>query len=570
MKFADLSLFLQKLESTKSRNETTIILADLFSQLEADEIGQAIYLILGELAASYKGVVFNVADKTMLAAIAKTYQKQINDVFNEYKKTGDIGETAYTYAAKANSKDIGLSVTDVYLRLFDIANDSGQGSIERKIDKLSMVLSDMDPLSVKYLARIPVGKLRLGFSEKTIIDALSWMAEGSKEKSKLITKAYEVVPDVGALAEKIRRFGIKKATGNLSPIVGIPVMPMLCQRLKSPDEMIEKMGEVSVEPKFDGLRSIIHYSKPKKVLAVFTRNLKDISFMFPELFEIDKYLSVDEVILDTEAVGMDEDMLKIADFQTTMQRRRKHDIANVKSKTPISFQVFDVLYADGRNLMQEPYSVRREVLKKIIKNGKILRIDENVITKDPAVILKLHKKYIKEGLEGIIVKKLNSKYIPGRTGWNWVKMKEDESAIGKLPDTIDAVIMGFTAGFGKRVEFGIGQFLAGVLDRGKYKTITKVGTGLTDEQFKQLAMRLKPLVVKDKPEVYEVHKDLTPDYWVDPQIVVELAGDDLTISPKHTAGYALRFPRLVRFRDDKSPQEATTLSEVRELFEIQK
>lgn len=570
MTFAEFSLFLQKLENTKSRNEIIKILADLFSKLKNEEIDKAVYLILGNLDSEYKGMVFNIAEKTMFTAIAKTYQKEIDQVSYEYKHTGDIGETVYKYAIKKDTKTQDLSIVNVYFRLFDIARDQGEGSVERKIEKVSQLLSLIDPLSAKYLARIFIGKLRLGFSDKTIIDALSWMEVGSKEKSKLILKAYQVVPDIGTLAKKIKEKGIKDAIKNISPIVGVPVMPMLCQRLKSPSEMIKKMGVVSVEPKFDGIRTIIHYSRPKKILSVFTRNLKDISFMFPELSHIGEYLNAKEAILDTEAIGMDENMLKIADFQTTMQRRRKHNILDAQSKIPITFQVFDVLYVDGKSLMDELYNLRREVLKKIIRENKVLRLDENIVTSDPEVIARLHKEYISKGLEGIIVKKLTSKYVPGRTGWNWVKMKENEYSVGKLSDTIDAIVMGYSLGLGKRADFGIGQFLAGILDKDKYKTITKVGTGLTDEQFKELARRLKPLAIDAKPEIYDVHKDLTPDVWVKPEVVVELAADDLTVSPKHTAGYAMRFPRLIRFRDDKSPSQITTLKEVRGLYEMQK
>lgn len=570
MNFAKFSLFLQKLENTKSRNEIIKILVDLFSQLEDEEIDKAVYLILGNLDAEYKGMVFNIAEKTMLVTIAKTYQKEIDQVLYEYKHTGDIGETVYKYAIKKGTNTQDLSIVDVYFRLFDIAGDQGEGSVERKIEKVSQLLSLVNPLSAKYLARVFIGKLRLGFSDKTVIDALSWMEVGSKEKSKLILKAYQVVPDIGTLAKEIKGKGIKDAIKNISPIVGVPVMPMLCQRLKSPSEMIEKMGVVSVEPKFDGIRAIIHYSKPKKILSVFTRNLKDISFMFPELSNLGEYLNVQEVILDTEAIGMDENMLRIVNFQITMQRRRKHNISDAKSKIPITFQVFDVLCVDGKSLMDEPYNLRREVLRKIIRENKILRLDENIVTSDSEVIGRLHKEYISKGLEGIIVKKLTSKYIPGRTGWNWVKMKEDERSEGKLPDTIDAIVMGYTFGRGKRANFGIGQFLAGVLDKDKYKTITKVGTGLTDEQFKELVQRLKPLAIDTKPQFYDVHKDLIPDVWVKPEVVVELAADDLTVSPRHTAGYAMRFPRLIRFRDDKLPNQVTTLKEVRGLYQMQK
>jgi DNA ligase-1 len=148
-------------------------------------------------------------------------------------------------------------------------------------------------------------------------------------------------------------------------------------------------------------------------------------------------------------------------------------------------------------------------------------------------------------------------------------MKEKESAKARLADTIDCVVLGYTRGRGRRAEFGIGQFLAGVSAGSKIKTITKVGTGLTDDQFRELKKRLGKFETKEKPKGYEVPKNLEPDYWVEPRLVVELAADEITKSPKHTSGYALRFPRLIKFRDDKSAKSATTVSEVKKLFKIQ-
>lgn len=168
-----------------------------------------------------------------------------------------------------------------------------------------------------------------------------------------------------------------------------------------------------------------------------------------------------------------------------------------------------------------------------------------------------------------MVKRLTARYIPGRTGWRWVKMKEAEESAAKLADTLDLVVMGYTRGKGKRAGFGVGQFLAGIRDKGKIKTVTKVGTGLTDERFRELNKRLEGISIREKPRNYEVHKNLEPDIWVEPKLVVEIAADEITKSPTHTAGLALRFPRLIKFRDDKSPNEATTLTELKDLARLQ-
>jgi DNA ligase-1 len=426
------------------------------------------------------------------------------------------------------------------------------------------ILTRVGPLSARFIARIPVGRLRLGFSEKTVIDALS---KGDKRVEIEVEGAYNIRPDIGYVAKLVKEGNLKAA----KPVVGVPVVPMLAQRLNSTTEMIKKMGEVSVEPKFDGLRIFIHYRKKDNFLRIFTRNMNAIPLeTFPELREVGKYIKAEEVILDTEAIGVDPKREMFLDFQKTIQRRRKHDVEKTAGEIPLQFQVFDMLLIDGQSLIAQPYIRRREELKKVVVNGSLLRIDENTVTGDPEVIKRLHEKYLKMGLEGVVVKKANGFYVSGRTGWNWVKMKEEEGREGRLADTVDCVIMGYTAGKGKRVGFGMGQFLAGIRDGDSYKTVTKVGTGLTDEQFKELKTRLKKIEVKEKPKEYDVNKDLHPDFWVEPKVLIELAADEITVSPKHTAGLALRFPRLIRFRDDKGPKDATTVNELRNLFEMQK
>jgi len=166
-------------------------------------------------------------------------------------------------------------------------------------------------------------------------------------------------------------------------------------------------------------------------------------------------------------------------------------------------------------------------------------------------------------MEGGVIKKMDGKYLPGRQGWGWVKIKESEGSTGKLTDTLDLVVMGFNRGKGKRAGFGVGAFLGGVIKGEGIVTLAKVGTGLTDEQFKDLKNRLDKLVTSEKPEMYDVEKSLEPDVWVEPGLVVEVAADEITKSPSHTAGVALRFPRLVKFRDDKRVDQATSTEELK-------
>ncbi len=570
MQFSELAIYLKRLESTPSRLEITSILTELFKKTDSSEIQKTVYLTLGILAPNYEGVLLNLAEKIVLRTLSISYNLDLSKVTELYKKSGDIGDTAESLASDSKRTGNNISVIEVYEKLRAIAEDSGAGSQERKIEKMADLLKNLDPLSARFVARIPVGRLRLGFSEKTIIDAL---AGHNKDIQKGIEAAYNIRPDIGYVASLVKEGNLKEA----KPEVGVPVVPMLAARLNSTTEMIKKMGEVSVEPKFDGLRIFIHFDRSRQsedgttYLKIFTRNMNVLDpSIFPELKDIGKYIKGDSVILDTEAVGLDEKREKFVDFQKTIQRRRKHDITKSSESTPLQFQVFDILILDGKSFIDTPYVERRKILEKVVTNGGLFRIDENTITKDPQVIKKLHEKYLSMGLEGVVVKKANGGYVSGRTGWNWVKMKEVEGTRGKLSDTLDCVVMGYTSGKGKRTGFGVGQFLAGVREGDTYKTITKVGTGLTDDQFRELKVRLSKVQVKEKPKEYIVDKDLYPDYWVSPEVVVELAADEITVSPKHTAGLALRFPRLIKFRDDKRASDATQVGELHELFKLQK
>jgi DNA ligase-1 len=555
--------YLERLEKTSSRLEITRILTELIKKSDPSEVGSLIYLSLGTLAPAYEGVVLNLAEKMMLRVLSKAYGRLPEEVKSLYKKLGDIGETAEELGKTTKAKGKNLSVTDIYNDLLGIAKDTGDGSQERKIEKMAKILTEIDSTSAKFIASIPVGRLRLRFSEKTVISALSAQDKTAEEA---IEKAYNIHPDIGYIAKLVKEGKLKSA----KPEVGVPVVPMLAARLNSPSEMIKKMGEVSVEPKFDGLRIFIHFKRPDTI-KIFTRNMNSVPLeTFPELSEIGKYIKADEVILDSEGIGIDEKRQMFLDFQKTIQRRRKHDVGVTAGEIPLQFQVFDILLKNGESFIDKPYIQRRAELEKTVIGGKLLRVDENTVTDDPEVIRSLHQKYLKMGLEGVVVKKANAGYVSGRTGWNWVKMKEVEGTRGKLSDTVDCVIMGYSSGKGKRVGFGVGQFLAGIREKDTYKTITKVGTGLTDEQFRELRKRLEAVKIQEKPKEYDVNKDLTPDFWVLPDVVVELAADEITISPKHTAGLALRFPRLVKFRDDKKGDQVTTLGELKAMYKLQK
>ncbi|OGG29770.1 hypothetical protein A2971_00745 [Candidatus Gottesmanbacteria bacterium RIFCSPLOWO2_01_FULL_46_21] len=563
MKFSILSEYFKKLEDTSSRNAITEILADLFGRTSADEIGKICYLLGGRVGPLYEAIEFGVADKFIMRAIARAYDKRPEEVLLRFKKMGDLGTTA---EALHTGKGTNVTVGQVYDKLYEIAVSGGIGSQEKKIALLSDLFSSVDALSARYLARIPLDKLRLGFSDMTILDALSWMHTSDKSLRPKLEERYNVRPDIGLLAQKVKEEG----AAGLSAVkakIGAPILAALCQRITTSDEMIKKMGKVAVEPKYDGVRIQIHVGRD--FVRTFSRNLENTTDMFPELVNVRKELNAREVILDGEAVGYDARTGRLFSFQETTTRKRKHDIESMRAKVPLKFFIFDVLYKDGKDLLKVPLLLRRDMLEKTVKSGKLLALSPQVVTDDANTLRRYHDEQLGKGLEGAVVKKWHSIYEPGRRGYNWVKYKE-EGQIGKLTDTIDAVIMGYYRGEGKRTGFGIGAFLVGVRKGESFVTVTKIGTGVSDELWKDLRTKLNAIKVSQQPKEYiDVSKLLIPDVWVVPKIVVELAGDDLTKSSNHGAGIAVRFPRLVRIRTDKSPPQATTVEEVEEMYKSQ-
>ena len=589
MTFQELSQYFQKLEQTPSRLAMTEILSDLFKKTNAEEIGEICYLLQSRVAPLYEAVEFGMADKLMIRVIAQACNTDEKEVTALFKKHGDLGIVAeevvsHQLASLSRSGPSAVrqkehkTVKEVFKILKQVAESGGEGSQERKITLLSDLIISLDALSVRYIVRIPLDKLRLGFSDMTILDAFSWMLVGDKSLHKQLEEAYNVRPDMAYIGKQLKEHGIKGIT-HVSAVVGAPILASLCSRLPDAVEMIKKMGEVDVEPKYDGVRTQIHYRKSSAIshqlsdkwgVRAFSRNLENTTAMYPELDHITSQIDADDVILDSEAVGYDPKTGNLIPFQETVTRKRKHDVGGVSKTVPLRFFVFDILYKDGKDLMNTPLSKRRAILEETIRKGDVLSISPHIVTSDVEELRAYHDEQIKKGLEGAVVKKWESTYDPGRKGYHWVKFKEEDGKTGKLTDTVDCLVMGYYKGEGKRAGFGIGAFLVGVKKGETFVTLTKIGTGVTDDLWKQLRKVFSRQSSAIRPKEYkEVEKALEPDVWIDPSIVVEIAADDITVSPIHAAGYALRFPRLIRIRDDKSPQQVTTVSEIKTMYENQ-
>jgi len=569
--FAELSGYLDRLESTSSRNELVKTLAELYARSSADEIQPLTYLIQGRLVPFYEPIEIGLGEKLVIAAIAQAFATPPDEVATLFGRLGDLGQVAATLSAHGSNS--GLPVAEVHARLMEIAVASGAGSVEKKRSLFAALLKQVDPVWAKHLVRIALGRLRLGIGDPTVLDALSFAKKGDKSLRPVLEGAYNRVSDLGLIAKTFWSGG-ESAVNALKVTVGRPIRSQLAERLPNPEAVIKRLGLVAVQPKYDGIRVQIH--KNGSEARVSSRNLEDYTLMFSELTAAAQALKDETLILDGEAIAYSKELEEYLPFQLTASRRRQHGIEQAARDLPLVAFIFDILYRNGRDLTELPYEERLAMVDAVIAGSTVLLPAPIIKTDSVEVLTKTLLDNISQGLEGVVVKRPDSKYQAGARNFNWVKLKRHTS--GELNDTVDLVLLGYYFGKGKRAEFGVGALLAGVYDaeHDRFATITKLGTGLSDAEWRQIHERADRLQVDHRPA--RVESILTPDVWLEPEVVVEVMADEITPSPRHTAGmagdepgFALRFPRVVSFRGaDKRPEDATTVKEIASLFRQQR
>jgi DNA ligase-1 len=564
VKFSELAASLDQMEATSSRNELVRILSEVYKACSVDELEPITYLIQGRLAPFFEPVEIGLGERLLITAIAAAYGVPKEEVVKLNRETGDLGVTAQRVAPGPRRKS--PPVVEVHQRMSRIASAGGAGSQQEKLDGFTSLLGDLDPISAKHLVRITLGKMRLGIGDPTVLDALSFAKFGDRSRRPVLEAAYNRTSDLGLVARTLWESG-EAGLDALKVRVGHPLRPQLAERLPNPEAVIKKLGLVGVQPKYDGLRVQIH--KDANRVSIFSRNLESMTEMFPELVAAAASLTITSVILDGEAIAYDPDTEEFVPFQETTARRRKEDIEEFAVQVPMRAFIFDVMFRDGSDLTPLPYEQRFDIVQKLLGDSDTLLTAPLMKTDSTDVLTRELLDNISRGLEGVVAKRLDSPYQAGARNFNWVKLKRNTS--GQLNDTIDVVLLGYYSGRGKRAEFGAGALLAGVYDSDKdeFVTITKLGTGLSDQAWRELHARLANLEVPDKPA--RVSSILVPDAWLEPAIVVEVLADEITPSPRHTAGFALRFPRIVSFRtEDKKAADATSVREIREMFEQQR
>ena len=562
MQFQKLVDVYEELEQVSSGNKMREILSEFFKAVPHEEIAIVAYLTLGKFTSDYDGLVLGIAEKSVLKAIASAGGISSGKVKETNQKTGDAGLTAEKLLRNKPQTlvPVGkLTIHDLFENLSKIAKISGTGTQDQKTNILVSMYQKVSVSGAKYLTRIVLGTLRMGVGDMTVLDSLAIAYTGEKKNKELLEKAYNICPDVGVMAELIAKKGLA-GIEKVEVQVGRPIKMMLAQRIGDLNDLPKKMpGKVSVEGKYDGERVQAHKDKEGNI-NLFSRRLDNTTNQFPDLVKYLEKVDAKEFIIEGEILAIDEKGNPLP-FQTLMQRRRKYDVTEYIKRVPVQIKVFDLLYLNGKNFMHEPFVKRREKINKIVPKLKHLMPAEEILTDNVDKINEFFQKMLDNGYEGIMIKDLQGVYQAGTRGWNWIKWKKEY--VKDMSDTFDLVVVG--AYFGKGRRSGVyGALLCAIYDSDNdtFETLCKLGTGLTDEVLEELPLKLKKYQTDKKPARVNCKKEMEPDVWFKPGILVDVLAAELTKSPIHTAGVALRFPRFLRFREDKKAEQATTLDEI--------
>jgi len=551
-------------------------LAGLFAQTPASLLPTVALLCQGQIAPDFTGVEIGLAERLAARAVAQAAGVASEQVLAGARETGDLGLAAERLLeATAGSRQASLEVGGVFEVLHEIAAAAGPGSQARKLAGLVGLLAQATPLEARYLVRTVTGTLRLGIGTATILDALAQVHAGGRGARPVLERAYNVCSDLGLVAATLAGRGLA-AVEQIRVRAGNPVRPMLAQRLSSPGEVLAKLGGVcAAEYKYDGIRVQAHRTADGR-LELFTRRLDRVAGQFPELVEVlATGLGPREAILEGEVVAADPATGELRPFQEVMFRRRKYGIAEAARDVPVSLFCFDLLYADGSDLTRLPYLERRARLTQAVAPSARLRLATAEQVTGVEALEALFEQAVAEGCEGLVCKSLAPSvgYQAGARGWSWIKLKRDYRT--ELTDTLDLVVVGGLSGRGRRAGI-YGALLLAAYDpvADVFQTVCKCGTGFSDADLAALPARLAPLARADRPARVDARR--TVDVWFEPGLVVEVLAAELTLSPTHTAGWgqlkedaglALRFPRFTgRWRDDKAPEDATTVQEVLDLY----
>ncbi len=579
MKFSLVADTLSYMENTTKRLELTQHLVDLFKITPPDIVPKVVYLLQGKLRPDHEGVEIGIAEKIAIRALSKSSGISIKKIENEYKDTGDFGQVASKILEQKTQTTFlseNITVERVYDTLYKIAELKGARSQDMKMKYISSLLNDATPSEGGFIAKIITSNLRLGIADYTILDALSIAYTGSKENRPSLEHAYNVCSDLGKVAYAVSKDGLESLK-DFQVTIFSPIRPMLAERVKSPQEAHEKMGqEFASEYKLDGERVQVHRQGEKIIL--YSRSLENITSYYPDIVEnIGQALKSDEIILEAEVVAINDDTGEFLPFQELMHRRRKYKIAQAVQEYPITVNFFDILLVDKKSCLDVPYAERRKLLEKNVVEDSFAKVMPMVLVRSDSEVEDSLENAINSGCEGIMLKQLDSPYRAGARASNWLKLKREYR--NELGDSLDLVVVGAFYGRGRRTGRYGALLLSAYDDKtDTFPSICKVGTGFTDESLDQFYQILSDkITVKKDPRI---QSGLEADVWFDPEVVIEIVASEITLSPIHKvamdkirkgSGLALRFPKFTgKIRFEKTSENATNIDEITTLYNSQK
>ncbi|MFB6208654.1 MAG: ATP-dependent DNA ligase [Candidatus Nanohaloarchaea archaeon] len=554
MKLSKLVDVYRNLEETQSNLEMTSILAEFYSE-NAEELEEVVLLSMGRSFPYWKDLDLGISSKTMVDVIQEATGRTEKDIEGAWREEGDLGSAAEVLmegeGGQRSLMDQELTVERVNEKLEKIARMEQESlesvSMDKKKRNVASLLNDADPEQGKYIVRIFLENLRLGVGEGTVRDALA-EAFFKGENAEEIQRAYDMTNDFREVAVACRDGGLE-ALEELDMELFRPINSMLAKKVETIEEGFEEVGKpAAIDYKYDGMRAKIH-SKGDEV-KVFTRRLEDVTQQFPDVVEaVKKHVDAENVIIDAEIVGFDPEDGSSIEFQQLSKRiKRKYDIEKLKQEIPVEVRPFDLIFLDG-SMLDEAYSDRWEKLGEIVsEEEKQLRLVDHEETDEEQKVQEMQQRSLAEGHEGIMMKSMEAKYKPGKRVGYMVKLKP-------VMETLDLAIIGAKWSEGRRSGW-LGRLKLGCWDgeEQEYRMVGRMATGLTDEQLEEITQKLEPLILEEKGRDVEVR----------PEVIVEVEYEEIQQSPNYNSGFALRFPRLKQFRDDK--EEADSMEKIEKLY----
>ncbi|GFR47278.1 hypothetical protein Agub_g8965 [Astrephomene gubernaculifera] len=592
----------EAIAETTKRLEIVALLVSAFRAILATtpaDLLPATYLCVNRVAPAHTGIELGIGEATLIRALCEATGKNEASIKKAYEASGDLGVVAV--GARSTQRTMfqppPLTIASVLKSFRDIAQTAGNRSVDNKRGMIVKMLAAAKGNEAGYIIRSLQAKLRIGLAEQSVLVALAHAVhlhrEGVKERegrlaerleaaAQVVKQAYSECPSYDVLIPALLEQGTADLLTRCHFMPGVPVKPMLAKATNSVGEVLEKFtdSEFTVEYKYDGERAQVHVVDAGKTVHIFSRNAENNTPKYPDIVARLRGLlkpHVQSIVFDSEAVAYDPDRKKILPFQVLSTRARK-DVSVGEIKVQVVLFAFDCLYLNGESLLHRPLTERRQALYgALVEKPGELEFASAKTSRDVEELEGFLNESVEAGTEGLIVKTLADSYEPSKRSSHWLKLKKDY--MEGVGDTFDVVPLGAFFGKGKRTGV-YGAYLLGVYDPDTetYQTISKLGTGFSEEQLAQLADTMRPHIIPQPRKYYRWSEGLVPDVWFDAAAVWEVKAADLSISPKHQAamglvdpskGISIRFPRLIRVRDDKSPEDATTAAQVADMFRSQ-